>query len=144
MQSSKFNTAIASLMEYASELVNVHKSSQISKILWKKSLERLLLHLAPLAPHISEELWKMMGNNYSVHQQDIPIFNDSLIVSDKMKIILQVNGKLRDTIEISSELGEKDIKELAMKSENIIKHIADKEIMKTIYVNNRLLNLVVR
>ena len=144
MQSSKFNTAIASLMEYASELVNVHKSSQISKILWKNSLERLLLHLAPLAPHISEELWKMMGNNYSVHQQDIPIFNDSLIVSDKMKIILQVNGKLRDTIEISSELGEKDIKELAMKSENIIKHIADKEIMKTIYVNNRLLNLVVR
>lgn len=144
MQSSKFNTAIASLMEYASELVNIHKSSQISKILWKKSLERLLLHLAPLAPHISEELWKMMGNNYSVHQQDIPIFNDSLIVSDKMKIILQVNGKLRDTIEISSELGEKDIKELAMKSENIIKHIADKEIMKTIYVNNRLLNLVVR
>ena len=144
MQSSKFNTAIASLMEYASELVNIHKSSQISKILWKNSLERLLLHLAPLAPHISEELWKMMGNNYSVHQQDIPIFNDSLIVSDKMKIILQVNGKLRDTIEISSELGEKDIKELAMKSENIIKHIADKEIMKTIYVNNRLLNLVVR
>ena len=144
MQSSKFNTAIASLMKYASELVDIHKSSQISKILWKNSLERLLLHLAPLAPHISEELWKMMGNNYSVHQQDIPIFNDSLIVSDKMKIILQVNGKLRDTIEISAELGEKEIKELAMKSENIIKHIADKEIMKTIYVNNRLLNLVVR
>ncbi len=144
MKSSKFNTAIASLMEYASELVNIHKSSQISKMLWKNSLERLLLHLAPLAPHISEELWEMMGNNYSIHQQDIPIFNDSLIVSDKMKIILQVNGKLRDTIEISAELGEKEIKELAMKSENIIKHIADKEIMKTIYVNNRLLNLVVR
>jgi len=144
MQSSKFNTAIASLMEYASELVDIHKSSQISKILWKNSLERLLLHLAPLAPHISEELWEMMDNNYSVHQQDIPVFNDSLIVSDKMKIILQINGKLRDTIEVSVELGEKEIKELAMKSENIIKHIADKEIMKTIYVNNRLLNLVVK
>ena len=144
MQSSKFNTAIASLMEYASELVDIHKSSQISKILWKNSLERLLLHLAPLAPHISEELWEMMDNNYSVHQQDIPVFNDSLIVSDKMKIILQINGKLRDTIEVSAELGEKEIKELAMKSENIIKHIADKEIMKTIYVNNRLLNLVVK
>jgi len=144
MQSSKFNTAIASLMEYASELVDIHKSSQISKILWKNSLERLLLHLAPLAPHISEELWEMMDNNYSVHQQDIPVFNDSLIVSDKMKIILQMNGKLRDTIEVSVELGEKEIKELAMKSENIIKHIADKEIMKTIYVNNRLLNLVVK
>ena len=84
MKLSKFNTAIASLMEYVTELSKAYNSSMISKSLWFQSLERLLLHLAPLAPHISEELWLTMGKEYSIHNQNLPTFDESLTVSDSI------------------------------------------------------------
>ena len=144
MELSKFNTAIASLMEYVSELSKAYQSMQVSQKLWKDSIDRLLLHLAPLAPHIAEELWHIVGNDYSIHQQEIPTYDDSLLTSDNVKLILQVNGKIRDTLDIQIDLSEAEIEELALKSQNLNKHIKDKEIIKKIHVKNKLLNLVVK
>ena len=144
MKAFKFNTAISSLMEYSTELLRGYENLQISKKLWKTALERLLLHLAPLAPHIAEELWKVAGYNFSIHQQSLPKYEEKLIMTNTHTIVLQVNGKLRDTLNISSELNEDDIKKLALKSENIKKHIENKKILKSIYVENKLLNLVVK
>ena len=144
MELSKFNTAIASLMEYVSELSKAYQSMQVSQKLWKDSIDRLLLHLAPLAPHIAEELWHIVGNDYSIHQQEIPTYDDSLLTSDNVKLILQVNGKIRDTLDIQIDLSESEIEELALKSQNLNKHIKDKEIIKKIHVKNKLLNLVVK
>ena len=136
MELSKFNTAIASLMEYVSELSKAYQSMQVSQKLWKDSIDRLLLHLAPLAPHIAEELWHIVGNDYSIHQQEIPTYDESLLTSDNVKLILQVNGKIRDTLDIQIDLSEAEIEELALKSQNLYKHIKDKEIIKKIHVKN--------
>ena len=144
MKAFKFNTAISALMEYSTELLRGYENLHISKKLWKPALERLLLHLAPLAPHIAEELWKIAGNNFSIHQQSLPIYEEKLIMTDTHTIVLQVNGKLRDTLNISSALNEDELKQLALKSENIKKHIENKQILKSIYVKNKLLNLVVK
>ena len=144
MKLSKFNTAIASLMEYVTELSKAYNSSMISKSLWFQSLERLLLHLAPLAPHISEELWLTMGKEYSIHNQNLPTFDESLTVSDSIKLVLQVNGKLRDTLDIPLNLNQNEIEKLALESDNVQKHTTDKEIVKIIYVKDKLLNLVVK
>ena len=144
MKAFKFNTSIATLMEYSTELLRGYDNFQISKNLWKSSLERLLLHLAPLAPHISEELWQITGNDFSIHQQSLPQYDDALIIKDTLTIVLQVNGKVRDTLNISSPLNEDKVKDLALRSENVKKHIENKQILKSIYVKNKLLNLVVK
>tara|TARA_B100000686_G_scaffold293371_1_gene322823 strand:- start:285 stop:776 length:492 start_codon:yes stop_codon:yes gene_type:complete len=144
MEAFKFNTSISALMEYSTELLRGYENLQISKKLWKSSIERLLLHLAPLAPHVAEELWEIAGNNFSIHHQSLPEYEEKLIMTDNHTIILQVNGKLRDTLNISSALNEDELKKLALKSENIKKHIDNKTIVKSIYVKNKLLNLVVK
>lgn len=131
-------------MEYVSELSKAYQSMQVSQKLWKDSIDRLLLHLAPLAPHIAEELWHIVGNDYSIHQQEIPTYDESLLTSDNVKLILQVNGKIRDTLDIQIDLSQAEIEELALKSQNLNKHIKDKEIIKKIHVKNKLLNLVVK
>ena len=125
MKLSKFNTAIASLMEYVTELSKAFNSSQISKSAWLHSLERLLLHLAPMAPHISEELWQTMGKEYSIHNQNLPTFDESLTISDTIKLVLQVNGKLRDTVEIPLNLNQNEIEKLALESDNCLLYTSD-------------------
>ena len=144
MKAFKFNTSIATLMEYSTELLRGYNNFRISKNLWKSSIERLLLHLAPLAPHIAEELWETIGNDFSIHQQSLPKYDDTLIITDTLTIVLQVNGKVRDTLNISNALNEDELKDLALKSENVKKYIENKQILKSIYVKNKLLNLVVK
>ena len=144
MKAFKFNTSIATLMEYSTELLRGYDNFQISKNLWKSSIERLLLHLAPLAPHIAEELWETIGNNFSIHQQSLPKYDDTLIITDTLTIVIQVNGKVRDILNISNALNEDELKDLALRSENVKKYIEKKQILKSIYVKNKLLNLVVK
>ena len=144
MKAFKFNTSIATLMEYSTELLRGYDNFQISKNLWKSSIERLLLHLAPLAPHIAEELWETIGNNFSIHQQSLPKYDDTLIITDTLTIVIQVNGKVRDILNISNALNEDELKDLALRSENVKKYIKKKQILKSIYVKNKLLNLVVK
>jgi len=144
MKAFKFNTSIATLMEYSTELLRGYDNFQISKNLWKSSIERLLLHLAPLAPHIAEELWETIGNNFSIHQQLLPKYDDTLIITDTLTIVIQVNGKVRDILNISNALNEDELKDLALRSENVKKYIEKKQILKSIYVKNKLLNLVVK
>ncbi len=97
-----------------------------------------------MAPHISEELWQIMGKEYSIHNQKLPTFDESLTISDTIKLVLQVNGKLRDTVEIPLNLNKNEIEKLALESDNVKKHTADKEIVKIIYVKDKLLNIVVK
>ena len=97
-----------------------------------------------MAPHISEELWQIMGKEYSIHNQKLPTFDESLTISDTIKLVLQVNGKLRDTVEIPLNLNQNEIEKLALESDNVQKHTSDKEIVKIIYVKDKLLNLVVK
>ena len=144
MESFKFNTMIAALMEFNNELIKLKETFLKNTPEWKDAIRSLILLLAPMMPHISEELWHRIGNNESVHKQRWPEWDDQFIQEDIFTLVIQVNGKVRDKIEIPVNTSEEDIKAIAMKSDKVEKHVNGKQVLKSIYIQNKLLNLVVK
>ena len=139
----KFNTAIAALMELSNHLTKVWNAKNVSVEVWNDSIKQFLLMLAPIAPHLSEELWEMNGYEFSIHNQKFPDWEESLVVDESITLIVQINGKLRDTISVDSGISEEMAQEAAMSSEKIQGHINGTTIKKVIYVPDRLINIVV-
>ena len=144
MKNFKYNTSIASLMEYTNFLSKIRKNGKVSKSDWNDSLKRLLIHLSPICPHISEELWEKLGHKNSVHLQLNPSFKESLIEKSNFTLIIQINGKLREQVEMDKNTTIEEIKIYLNDSVKIQKYILGKEIIKEIYIENKLINLVVR
>ena len=132
-----FNTAVSQLMIYCNHL---QKCSTVSK----KLIEELVIILSPFVPHLSEEFWSLLGHSETITYQPWPQFDESLIQLDEVTIAVQVNGKLRANINIAKDSDEKDVISEAMSLENVKKFTSDGNIVKTIYVSNRLLNFVVK
>ena len=139
----RFNTAIAVLMELTNHLNKVWANSSVDSKTWDGCTEKLLLMLAPMAPHMTEELWEMKGHPYSIHQQDFPTWDDDLAAEDVITLVLQVNGKVRDKIEVSANIEESEAQALAMASPKIQGFVAGKSVVKSVYVPGRLVNVVV-
>ena len=139
----RFNTAIAVLMELTNHLNKVWADSSVDSKTWDGCTEKLLLMLAPMAPHMTEELWEMKGHPYSIHQQDFPTWDDDLAAEDVITLVLQVNGKVRDKIEVSANIEESEAQALAMASSKIQGFVAGKSVVKSVYVPGRLVNVVV-
>ncbi|UMX47733.1 MAG: leucine--tRNA ligase [Candidatus Nealsonbacteria bacterium DGGOD1a] len=133
----KFNTAIAAFMEF----LNFAESEK--KNVGKDALKRLILLLAPFAPHICEELWRNLGNPESVFAQPWPMADQNLLKEDTIEIIVQINGKMRDKISISADAGEQEAIAIAKDTETIKKWLDRSQIKKTIFVSGRLINFVV-
>ena len=110
----------------------------------KKLIEELVIILSPFVPHLSEEFWSLLGHSETITYQPWPQFDESLIQLDEVTIAVQVNGKLRANINIAKDSDEKDVISEAMSLENVKKFTSDGNIVKTIYVPNRLLNFVVK
>jgi len=144
LEKFKFNTCIASLMEYTNWINEKLNTKFINKSMWDKITKNLILLLAPFAPHISEELWVSQGNQYSVHNQNWPKWNAEYLSQDTKTIVIQVNGKFRDKIEVSSRKSENEIKEIVLQSDRVKQHISGKNILKIIYVKDKLINCVVK
>ena len=108
------------------------------------AVERLLLLAAPLAPHITEELWERTGREGSIHEQTLPTWDDDLAASDSITMVVQVNGRVRDQLEMPADVSEQDAVDAAMASERVLRHTSKGEVVKKIYVPGRLVNLVVR
>ena len=100
--------------------------------------------LAPMAPHITEELWERAGHATSIHNEPLPEYDAELAADEMIELVVQVNGRVRATIEMPVDVTEEDAKEDAMASENVQRHTEGKQVVKTIYVPGRLVNLVVR
>ena len=132
-----FNTAVSQLMIYCNHL---QKCSTVSK----KLIEELVIILSPFVPHLSEEFWSLLGHSETITYQPWPQFDESLIQLDEVTIAVQVNGKLRANINIAKDSDENDVIFEAMSLENVKKFTSDGNIVKTIYVPNRLLNFVVK
>lgn len=140
----RFNTAIAALMECTNSLYKEKTTNGIQKSeQWQFALESLLQLLAPFAPHMSEELWQDLGNNDTIHVDHWPVHDESYLTSDVMKIVVQTNGKVRATIEVSVEASEEEVIEAAKANEKVAIHIGDNPIKKSIYVPKKLINFVV-
>ena len=140
-----FNTMIAALMEYTNELTRLRESGvPVDGDAWAEAMRSLVLMLAPAVPHIAEELWQRLGQPYSVHTQAWPAFDPALAVEEEVEIAVQVNGKLRDRLSLPLDAPEEAARERALASQRVAPHLAGKEIVRVIYVLNRLLNIVVR
>ena len=139
----RFNTAIAVLMELTNHLNKVWADSSVDSKTWDGCTKKLLLMLAPMAPHMTEELWEMKGHPYSIHQQDFPTWDDDLAAEDVITLVIQVNGKVRDKIEVSANIEESEAQALAMASPKIRGFVAGKSVVKSVYVPGRLVNVVV-
>ena len=139
----KFNTAIAALMEFSNHLNKIWTESAVDRATWNDCIEKFLLLLAPIAPHISEELWEFTGHSYSIHDQSYPRWDDKLAAEEYITLVLQVNGKVRDRIQVEPNIGEDTAQELALASPKIKTFIENKTVDKTIYVPGKLVNLVV-
>ena len=131
-----FNTAVSAMMILATEMEKVDRVE-------KEDFKKFLQILAPFAPHVTEEIWNNLGEKKSIHVLAWPKYDKKLIKDDEVKIVIQVNGKVRMEMMIQIDEMEEKIKEEALKSEQIIKFTEGKEIRKVIYVKNRLINIVV-
>ena len=109
----------------------------------KKDVETLLILLAPFAPYMTEELWQQMGNKGSVHSQKWPQHDAKKIQETKIRLILQVNGKVRDMVEADANIKEAEARELALQNEKMQKWLEGKQPKKVIFVAGRLVNVVV-
>ena len=132
----KFNTAVSSLMILVNEM---EKQEFIPAIHYSK----FLILLSPFAPHLAEELWQRAGFEGFCCQQKWPKYDPDLVKEEKITLVIQINGKVRDRIEIEASTPEEKIKELALSREKIKKWIDGKKIKKVIFVPNRLINFVV-
>jgi leucyl-tRNA synthetase len=143
MEAFTFNTIIAGLMEFTNALQKTKQTPVYGTEAWEEAIETMLLLLAPCCPHIAEELWARTGRTYSIHQQPWPAFSAELAAEEVITLIVQINGKVRARIEMPADIGEEAAKATALADENVLRHIGDQQVRKTIYVPGRLVNIVV-
>lgn len=137
LEKRRYNTAIASMMEFTN-LVAAEKGS-----IEKDDVKKFVLLLAPSAPHLTEELWEMLGGNFSVHTQSWPAFDEAQVQEKTLRMVIQVNGKVRDTIEVDVTTKQEEIEVAAKASENAKRHLEGKIIQNTVFVPGKLINFVV-
>ncbi|PKN97394.1 MAG: leucine--tRNA ligase, partial [Chloroflexi bacterium HGW-Chloroflexi-5] len=138
----EFNTIISGLMELLNEMVRA-KAELYGSPAWKEAVEIYLKMLAPVTPHISEELWQMIGKPYSIHTQAWPKVDEAAAADDEITLVVQVNGKLRDRIVVPAGISEDDAKKIALESESVKKALEGKTPRQVIYVKGRLVNIVI-
>ena len=136
------NTAVAALMEFVNELYKMKLEGFSND--WQFVLEDLLKMLVPFAPHISSELWQQLGNNDFIEKSGWPKWNEELLKTDEIQIIVQVNGKLRGKIKVSANSEKNEILAIAKAEDNVLKFLQGKEILKEIFIPNKLINFVVK
>jgi len=142
-----FNTAISSIMELTNSLYHYKDniaSTEQNLPLVKEALDKLILLLAPFAPHITEELWQALGNSESVHTQKWPGYEAAALVQDEVTIVIQINGKVRGKLTIPAGTSEAEVKELVYNDEKISKQLDGKEPIKFIYIEDKLVNMVIK
>ena len=144
VESFKFNTALAGLMEFSNTLNSAWEAKNVDGETWNEAIEKLLVLLAPMAPHITEELWERAGHTTSIHNEPLPEFDAELAADEMIELVVQVNGRVRAKVDMPVDVTEEDAKEAAMALENVQRHTEGKQVVKAIYVPGRLVNLVVK
>ena len=144
IKSFSFNTMVAGLMEYTNALIAARNASPsvVGHAAWNEAIQTLLKLMAPGFPHIAEEMWSRIGQPYSVHQQSWPDWDEKLAKEDTVEIAIQVNGRVRDKLEVPVDIDAEEAKAQAQAAEGIQRYIDGKTPVKVIYVPGRLVNIV--
>ena len=141
---AQFNTAVSTLMEHLNSLTKL-KTAGFDCRLWQAVLSSLCQLLAPFAPHIASELYSQLnGEKCRLEQVAWPVYDEQYLVTDTVKVAVQVNGKLRGELEVAKQIAAEEVEERALQLDNVQRFTKDKEIVKRIYVPGKILNLVVK
>ncbi len=144
IENDKFNTAVSSMMQAVNNYFKYKEDFGIGKSdTWKFAIESLLQVLSPFAPHITEELWSQLGRGETIHVDNWPQWNDKYLVSDTITIPVQINSKVRATLEVAADSSEQEIIDQAKAHEKVAPYLENKELRKAIYVPKRIVNLVI-
>lgn len=136
IENFRFNTAISALMIYFRELSKF-------KDLSKDFVNSFLVMLNCFAPHLTEEIWENLGNKDFICLESWPKYNEKFLHDETIKLPIQVNGKLRDLIEVDRNISEKELKDIVLKSEKVKKFISNNEISKFIYIKEKIVNIII-
>ncbi|MDR7462909.1 MAG: leucine--tRNA ligase, partial [Armatimonadota bacterium] len=136
-----FNTALAALMELTNHLYRV-RERLVGSPAWEEALRSLILMLAPVAPHLAEELWERIGGPYSVHTQAWPTYDPELARTPEVTLVVQVDGRVRDRLTVPEDLPEAEARALALASERVRQHLDGRVVKDVVYVPGKVVNIV--
>jgi leucyl-tRNA synthetase len=143
-ESFHVNTAVAALMELSNALSRAIDEKTASRLLCDETFDTLLQLLHPLAPHITAELWEKRDHVEDILDTDWPLYDETKLRRSRVELVVQVDGKLRDRVNVDAEASEKEIREAALASPKVQEHVAGREVAKAVVVPGRLINLVTR
>lgn len=139
-----FNTSIAATMELLNDVQAYQSdSTQYTRVLGE-ALKQIVIMLSPFVPHFCDELWESIGETGYVSEQEWPVYDEKYITTDDVVMAIQVNGKMRGSIEVERETSKEEIEKLVLAVPNVVKHIEGKELVKLIVVPNKIVNIVVK
>lgn len=138
-----FNTAISTIMEMVNEMYR-YKEGQVNAGLYGAAIKNLLVMLAPFVPHVAEEMWEHLGYEGSVHDQQWPTYDESALVKDTVEIVVQINGKIKEKINIAGDSSKEEMEKIAVENDKIKALTEGKNVVKIIAVPNKLINIVVK
>lgn len=138
-----FNTAISAIMELVNDMYK-YKEGEVNEALYAAAIKNLIVLIAPFVPHIAEEIWEELEYGGSVHEQSWPEYNEENLVKDTVEIVVQINGKNKEKINIPGDAGRDEMLKIAEEDETIKKLTEGLNVVKTIAVPGRLINLVVK
>jgi leucyl-tRNA synthetase len=141
VEAFKFNTAIATLMEYLNDLVAYRRTHGVTGEL-AEAIRIFVLLLAPFAPHVAEELWARLGGPYSVHQQAWPVREEPGAPEETITLIVQVDGRVRDKLTVPAGIGEGEARQRALECANVRRQLDGRRVARVIHVPGRLVNVV--
>jgi leucyl-tRNA synthetase len=138
----RFNTAISKLMELTNAIIRAREAGLAGSDAYAEAVEVLLKLMAPVTPHVAEELWERRGGAYSIHQQPWPVADPTLAASDTIELPVQVDGKLRDRLVVTPDTPAAEIEAMALASEHVQRYLNGRAPAKVIQIPGRLVNVV--
>ena len=140
----RLNTVVSGLMEMTNALQRAREAGNVDRAAWQESLELLTLMMAPECPHLAEELWERLGHTYSVHEQAWPVADPALVRRETVEIPVQVDGRVRERLEVGAEASEAEVRAAAEAMPRIAELMAGRTVARVVYVAGRMINIVLR
>ena len=140
----QFNTAISSIMELVNEMSKHKESEYRNSALLAAALDNLIIVFSPFAPHICEEMWEMVGHDDFVYSEPWPEYDEAALQMDAVEVVFQLNGKVKAKINVPNNLSRGDLHDMVMSDANVKGIVSGLNIVKTVVVPNKLVNVVVK
>jgi leucyl-tRNA synthetase len=144
IEANRYNTAIATAMGALNELYKLKVNFLGRNKVWRQALEGIIACVAPFAPHMADELWHGLGHSSSIHHDSWPTYDEKYLTQDTVTVAAQINGKVRSEITLAKDATETEVVDAAKADAKVQTHLDGKEIIKTIYVAGKILNIVVK